>query len=243
MTRPRSPRRSAGPRSGEGPHHGRLRALGSPARPYPVDPRTEGADRLVLARVQRSLSYLKRQQAPSIALGEEVLAAHTAGRAADARALSQRFERFEQSFSADLPAVRAELTALARTSTESTYAQEQRVLRLNLVLFAVALVMGLGLSAAGAKSLVRALRRLVDGAKAIAAGDLAVTVQVTSKDEIGQLAEAFNHMAGGSCAPRSGSRTPSGSTSTPASWPGSSTPRRRTWIRRSAASPPSSSPI
>jgi adenylate cyclase len=91
--------------------------------------------------------------------------------------------------------VRTELTALARASTESTYAQEQRVLRLNLVLFAVALVMGLGLSAAGAKSLVRALRRLVEGAKAIAAGDLAVTVQVTSKDEIGQLAEAFNHMA------------------------------------------------
>ena len=160
-----------------------------------VDPRTEGADRLVLARVQRSLSYLKRQQAPFFALGEEVLAAHTAGRAADARALSRQFERFEQSFSADLPAVRAELTALARASTESTYAQEQRVLRLNLVLFVVALVMGLGLSAAGAKSLVRALRRLVDGAKAIAAGDLAVTVQVTSKDEIGQLAEAFNHMA------------------------------------------------
>ena len=38
-----------------------------------VDPRTEGADRLVLARVQRSLSYLKRLQAPFFALGEEVL--------------------------------------------------------------------------------------------------------------------------------------------------------------------------
>jgi len=160
-----------------------------------VDPRTEGADRLVLARVQRSLSYLKRMEAPFFALGDEVLAAHTAGRAADARALSRRFEQFEQAFSADLPAVRTELTALARASTEGTYAQEQRVLRLNLVLFAVALVLGLGLSAAGAKSLVRALRRLVDGAKAIAGGDLAVTVAVTSKDEIGQLAEAFNHMA------------------------------------------------
>ena len=160
-----------------------------------VDPRTESADRLVLARVQRSLSYLKRLQAPYFALGDEVLAAHTAGRAADARALSLRFEQFEQSFSADLPAVRAELAALARASTESTYAQEQRVLRLNLVLFAVAVVVGLGLSAAGAKSLVRALRRLVDGAKAIEAGDFAATVPVTSKDEIGQLAQAFNHMA------------------------------------------------
>jgi hypothetical protein len=54
-----------------------------------VDPRTEGADRLVLARVQRSLSYLKRMEAPFFALGDEVLTAHTAGRAADARALSR----------------------------------------------------------------------------------------------------------------------------------------------------------
>ena len=93
------------------------------------------------------------------------------------------------------PRCAAELAALARASTESTYAQEQRVLRLNLVLFAVAVVVGLGLSAAGAKSLVRALRRLVDGARAIEAGDFAAKVPVTSKDEIGQLAEAFNHMA------------------------------------------------
>ena len=69
------------------------------------------------------------------------------------------------------------------------------MLRLNLVLFAVAVVVGLGLSAAGAKSLVRALRRLVDGAKAIEAGDFGTPVPVTSKDEIGQLAQAFNHMA------------------------------------------------
>ena len=34
-----------------------------------VDPRTDGADRLVLARVQRSLVYLRRLEAPFLALG------------------------------------------------------------------------------------------------------------------------------------------------------------------------------
>ena len=161
-----------------------------------ADPRTDAADRLVLARVQRSLVFLKRLQAPFFSLGDEVVSALAAGRIKEARALAPRFKPFEQAWGPDMGALRSELANLAKTSAEATYAQEKQVLRLNYILFSLAVVLGLGLSAMGASRLVQALWRLVEGVKAIEAGDLAIKLPVTSKDEIGQLAEAFNSMAG-----------------------------------------------
>src|SRR5262250_2095229 len=160
-----------------------------------TDPRTDGNDRVVFGKVQRSLEYLKRYEEPFLALGGQVEAIYDAGKLAEATTLSRQFERYEQAFGPDMAALRAELVALGRVSTEHTYEQQTRILRLNVVLFAVAVAVGLGMSVMGARRLVHALRRVVDGAKAIEAGNLGVTVPVTSRDEIGQLAEAFNRMA------------------------------------------------
>jgi len=161
-----------------------------------ADPRTDPGDRVVLAKVQRTLVFLKRQEEPFLAVGEEIMKALESGRTREARALAPRFKAFEQAFGPDMGALRRELADLARASAEATYAQEKSVLRLNLVLFAIAVVLGLGLSVIGAKRLVQALWRIVDGVKAIEAGNLTVTLPVTSKDEIGELAHAFNSMAG-----------------------------------------------
>ena len=160
-----------------------------------ADPRTDVGERLVLARVQRSFEYMRRLEEPFIAVGDQVLAAHSAGRDDEARDRARGFEKFEQAFGPDLAGLRGELDTLARASTLATHEQQARVLRLNVVLFVIAVVLGLALSAAGAKRLVQALWRVVEGAKAIEAGNLAARVPVTSRDEIGQLAEAFNRMA------------------------------------------------
>ena len=160
-----------------------------------ADPRIDGDDRLVLARVQRSLFYLVRLEQPFFDIGSEVLAAYSAGQLEEARRLSLRFEPFEQAFGRDLAAVRKEVIALANATVLSLHAQQARFLRLNIVLFVIAVILGLGMSAAGAKRLVRALRLVVEGAKAIEAGDLRATVPVLTRDEIGQLAQAFNRMA------------------------------------------------
>lgn len=160
-----------------------------------ADRRTDRADQLVLARVQQALIYLKRLRESFLDLGENIVAIHAEGRLDEARAMSFQFEKFQQSYGPDLDVLRGELSTLAKTSTGGIYEQEMRILRLNILLFAVAVVLGLGLSGAFAQRMVRSLWRLVDGAKAIEAGDLTVKVPVMSRDEIGQLAQAFNRMA------------------------------------------------
>ena len=54
---------------------------------------------------------------------------------------------------------------------------------------------GVGLAAWLARGLVQPLRSLVGAARKIAQGDLDVRLQVTTKDEVGLLADAFNRMA------------------------------------------------
>jgi signal transduction histidine kinase len=65
------------------------------------------------------------------------------------------------------------------------------------VLWAVLLVMLASVAAAAllARGLVAPLRQLTAAAEAMAAGDLSQQVQVRSRDEVGELGQAFNQMA------------------------------------------------
>lgn len=72
--------------------------------------------------------------------------------------------------------------------------QKSAQLKMLFVLFlAIALSIVLGAWASGAVS--NPIRKLVEGTRKIAAGDLNYKVQVKSLDEIGELAESFNQMA------------------------------------------------
>lgn len=76
---------------------------------------------------------------------------------------------------------------------EETYLTRTNLGLLYAALGAVAVALALGILLA--RALTRPIRALTVAIHAMAAGDLKQNVQVKSKDELGELAEAFNHMS------------------------------------------------
>ncbi len=60
----------------------------------------------------------------------------------------------------------------------------------SIAVISIALISGLFL----ARSLTRPLQQLTEATRKVAAGDLGVTVDLESKDELGELAQSFNVM-------------------------------------------------
>ncbi len=73
---------------------------------------------------------------------------------------------------------------------------ENSLLQTGAMVAAAGILLGIALSWWAAARVTRPMRRLADSAGRVAAGDWNTTVDVSSSDEIGQLARAFNRMTG-----------------------------------------------
>jgi len=71
---------------------------------------------------------------------------------------------------------------------------EASLLRTGIVVAAAGIVLGIGLSWWATARITRPVHQLAESARSVAAGNWGVTVEVSSADEIGQLARAFNRM-------------------------------------------------
>ena len=74
---------------------------------------------------------------------------------------------------------------------------ERQALVLSLGITALASILGLLFAALLTRNLVKPVKELLLGTKAIEQGDLNVKIKISSSDEIATLATSFNHMVGG----------------------------------------------
>jgi adenylate cyclase len=154
----------------------------------------DAADRVNLARIEGSFKYLSRSLEEFLAVGDLTMTALVEGRREDARTASLGFAKFAQAFGPDLSEIRRAVADLTARSTREVLMRQQLDTYLSCSLFLAACGIGLGISAVGSTRVIGGLRQLVASIRAIESGSDSVLVVIRSRDEVGELALAFNRM-------------------------------------------------
>jgi adenylate cyclase len=90
--------------------------------------------------------------------------------------------------------IRADMMAQVRADAAVTMRDQRRNIAISALLTALAAILGLTFSMFVSSGITRPVRRLLDGTRAVEAGRLEGSIDVTTRDEIGQLTSAFNAM-------------------------------------------------
>jgi HAMP domain-containing protein len=105
-----------------------------------------------------------------------------------------RVDALRDELNSKLDGIRADMLALLRGDADLTTQNQRRVTLIAAFLTLLAAVLGLVFSLLVSAGVTRPVKRLLEGAKAVEAGNLDENVPITSKDEIGHLTTAFNQM-------------------------------------------------
>jgi adenylate cyclase len=158
------------------------------------DPRARVERRLAMADIRGRFEYLRRALPNFIEVGRRMSEALGAGRADEAAHIAAEFAPYRDLFGADLTAVREQLAALTAGAAGDTDRLDRGLIILEIVMLALASLIGLGLSLIVSNRMMAGLQRLIEGTRRIQDGDDFKVLPVTSNDEIGKLTIAFNRM-------------------------------------------------
>lgn len=158
------------------------------------DPSTD-SDNAALARIDSRINsankdlrrYLNQETERMFALFE------TKDVAEIQRSLA-RIDAFRSDFNENLEAIRADMMAQVRVDAVATMRNQQHAIIISAIVTALAAILGLTFSILISTGIARPVRRLLDGTRAVEAGHLDGSIDITTRDEIGQLTAAFNRM-------------------------------------------------
>ncbi len=117
-----------------------------------------------------------------------------AGNFPEIRASLARADALRDEFNQKVEGIRKDMLAQVRADATVTMLDQQKTITISVVLTALAAILGLMFSYFVSSGITRPVRRLLDGTRAVEAGELGGSIDVTTRDEIGQLTAAFNGM-------------------------------------------------
>jgi class 3 adenylate cyclase len=161
-----------------------------------IESRKDSADEAVaLARLDSRLASAMTDTRGQ--LNSELEQLITALESGDARAISEtltRVDTLRDSFTQKLDSIRADMLTLLQREADATVAKQRQALVIAAIVTFLAALLGLFFALLVSGGITRPVHRLLEGTRAVEAGNLDQTLAVTSRDEIGHLTSAFNRM-------------------------------------------------
>src|SRR4029077_3081737 len=117
-----------------------------------------------------------------------------AGNFPEARASLARADALGDEFNQKVEEIRKDMMAQVRSDAMVTMRDQQTAIIVSATVTTLAAILGLMFALFVSTGITRPVRRLLDGTRAVEAGRLDESIDVTTRDEIGQLTKAFNSM-------------------------------------------------
>jgi len=105
-----------------------------------------------------------------------------------------RIDSLRDEFNEKIDAVRTEMLTLSYGAIATVRSEQTRAVLISAIVTALAAIVGLIFANLVSGGIIRSVRQLLEGTRAVEAGQLDRSIDVTTTDEIGQLAAAFNRM-------------------------------------------------
>ena len=112
----------------------------------------------------------------------------------EARRALARVDTLRDQFNQKIDTIRVDMLAQSHASAATVLQNQQRVILVSAIVTALAAILGLIFAILVSDRITRPVRRLLEGTRAVEAGRLDGSINITTRDEIGQLSAAFNRM-------------------------------------------------
>ncbi len=160
-----------------------------------IDDTSTPSDNAALARIDSRIDSLMSESRQHLDQESEDLLSELDARdfSAVRRSLA-RVDSLRDQLSQKIDAVRAEMLKVSYGAVATIRSEQTQAVLISAIVTLLAAIVGLIFANLVSGGIIRSVRQLLEGTRAVEAGQLDQSIEVTTGDEIGQLAAAFNRM-------------------------------------------------
>ena len=160
-----------------------------------IDDTSTPSDNAALARIDSRIDSLMSESRRHLEQESEDLLSELDAREFSAvRRSLARVDSLRDQLSEKIDAVRTEMLKVSYRAIATIRSEQTQAVLISAIVTLLAAIVGLIFANLVSGGIIRSVRQLLEGTRAVEAGQLDQSIEVTTGDEIGQLAAAFNRM-------------------------------------------------